>query len=101
MSQLFEEIDYQQTSIGPISLRRRRELRLDVYVMEILLGNEHLMSDLFTASEIALATEGLAAIDNKGPIDVVVGGLDLALKSLDLLLQLREPLGMTALTQVL
>jgi len=75
VSRLFEEIDYQQTSIGPISLRRRRELRLDVDVMEIILGDEHLMSDLFTTSEIALATEGLGAVTHKGPLSVVVGGL--------------------------
>lgn len=75
LSQFFEEIDYQQTSIGPISLRRRRELRLDVDVLEILLGDEHLMSDLFTASEIELATRGLAIIEQEDQLDVVVGGL--------------------------
>ncbi len=63
------------TSIGPISLRRRRELRLDVDVLEILLGDEHLMSDLFTASEIELATRGLAIIEQEDQLDVVVGGL--------------------------
>ena len=45
MSRFFEELDYQPTPIGPISLRRRRELRLDVDVLEIMLGDEHLMSD--------------------------------------------------------
>ena len=44
MSRFFEELDYQPTPIGPISLRRRRELRLDVDVLEIMLGDEHLMS---------------------------------------------------------
>ena len=75
VSPLFEEIDYQQTTIGPISLRRRRELRLDVDVMEIILGDEHLMSDLFTTSEIALANEGLGAVRYQGPLSVVIGGL--------------------------
>ena len=75
MRPLYEEIDYQQTTIGPISLRRRRELRLDVDVMEIILGDEHLMSDLFTTSEIALAHEGLGAVRHQGPLSVVVGGL--------------------------
>jgi len=55
MNRFFEELDYQPTLIGPISLRRRRELLLDVDVLEIMLGDEHLMSDLFNTSEIALA----------------------------------------------
>lgn len=76
MSRLFEEIDYRETPIGPISLRRRRLLALKVDVYEIILGDEHLMSSLFTASEIALAKLGLA--DLKGDkLDVVVGGLGL------------------------
>ena len=66
MSRFFEELDYQPTAIGPISLRRRRELRLNVDVLEIMLGDEHLMSDLFTTSEIALAKYGLDAVDKDG-----------------------------------
>ncbi len=80
MSRLFEELDYRDTPIGPISLRRRRLLALDVDVFEIILGEEHLMSSLFTASEIALAKLGLAKLaagDTKPPWDVVVGGLGL------------------------
>ena len=75
MSRFFEELDYQPTAIGPISLRRRRELRLDVDVLEILLGDEHLMSDLFTTSEVALAEYGLGTIADNRPLSVVVGGL--------------------------
>lgn len=75
MSRFFEELDYQPTAIGPISLRRRRELRLNVDVLEIMLGDEHLMSDLFTTSEIALAKYGLDAVDKDGQLSVVVGGL--------------------------
>ena len=75
MSRFFEELDYQPTAIGPISLRRRRELRLDVDVLEILLGDEHLMSDLFTTSEVALAEHGLGVIADNRPLSVVVGGL--------------------------
>ena len=67
MRPLFEEIDYQQTTIGPISLRWRRELRLDVDVMEIILGDEHLMSDLFTTSEKALAHDGAWRGQASGP----------------------------------
>ncbi len=76
MSNLFEELDYRPTPIGPISLRRRRVLSLDTDVFEIMLGDEHLMSSLFTESEIALARLGLAEADGNG-LDVVVGGLGL------------------------
>lgn len=79
MSKLFEELDYRLTPIGPISLRRRRQLKLDVDVFEIILGDEHLMSSLFTASEIALARLALAELGApKGRAwDIVVGGLGL------------------------
>jgi spermidine synthase len=76
MSALFEEIDYRPTPIGAVSLRRRKELRLGVDVYEIKLGDEFLMSSLFTASEIALARLGLAALTGDG-LAVVVGGLGL------------------------
>ncbi|MGB3626436.1 MAG: spermidine synthase [Henriciella sp.] len=79
MSRLFEELDYQVTEIGAVSLRRRRILSLDMDVFEVLLGEEHLMSSLFTASEIALAERGLAALGKAPPDgwDIVVGGLGL------------------------
>lgn len=76
MSRLFEELDYAPTPIGAISLRRRHILALKTDVFEILLGEEHLMSSLFTASEIALADKGLAALDGD-KLDVLVGGLGL------------------------
>ena len=80
MSKYFEELDYQQTPIGAISLRRRHDFRLGKDILEIMLGDEHLMSDLFTTSEIALATLGLAYHREKGgppPRDIVIGGLGL------------------------
>jgi len=77
MSKLFEELDYQPTPIGPVSLRRRRILSLDTHVFEVMLGEEHLMSSLFTASEIDLARLGLAELSPKQDLDVVVGGLGL------------------------
>jgi hypothetical protein len=64
MSLDFEELDYRPTPIGALSLRRRRELTLGVDVFEIKLGDEFLMSSLFTASEIALARLALAALPN-------------------------------------
>ncbi|WP_428675021.1 spermidine synthase [Roseibium sp.] len=76
MSALFEELDYAPTPIGAISLRRRHILALKTDVFEILLGEEHLMSSLFTASEVALADKGLAALSG-GKLDVLVGGLGL------------------------
>jgi spermidine synthase len=76
MSVYFEELDYRPTPIGALILRRRRELSLGVDVFEIKLGEEFLMSSLFTASEIALARLGLAELPETG-LDVVVGGLGL------------------------
>lgn len=76
MSAAFEELDYRVTPIGALSLRRRRELRLGVDVFEIKLGDEFLMSSLFTASEIALAQLALADMPGSD-LDVVVGGLGL------------------------
>lgn len=62
--------------MGEISVRRRLEPSLQIDVYEVKLGDEHLMSSLFTAAEIALADLGLAAVDGTG-LDVVVGGLGL------------------------
>lgn len=76
MSLLFEELDYRSTPIGELSLRRRRELRLDIDVFEIKLGDEFLMSSLFTVSEVALARLGLGKLAGQA-LDVVVGGLGL------------------------
>lgn len=73
---MFEELDYAPTPIGAISLRRRHILALGTDVFEVLLGDEHLMSSLFTASEIALADTALAALAG-GELDVLVGGLGL------------------------
>ena len=76
MSKLFEELDYQITPLGALSLRRRRQLKLDKDVVEVILNDEHLMSDIFTASEIALADLPLSGMTHKAP-DILVGGLGL------------------------
>jgi len=76
MRSLFQELDNRPTPIGRLSLRRRRDLRLDQEVYEIKLDEEYLMSSLVTASEIALAQLGLAELGH-GAHDVVVGGLGL------------------------
>lgn len=62
--------------MGIISLRRRIEPTLKVDVYEVKLGDEFLMSSLFTAGEVALARLGLAAAAD-ADLDVVVGGLGL------------------------
>jgi spermidine synthase len=72
----FEELDYCNTPMGEITLRRRIEPSLRVEVYEVKLGDEFLMSSLFTAGEVALARLALAACD-AGPLDVAVGGLGL------------------------
>ncbi|CAN7340972.1 spermidine synthase [Terrabacter sp. LjRoot27] len=80
MSRRFEEIDWQQTPMGEISLRRRLEPSLLVDVYEVKLGEEFLMSSLFTVAEVELARLGLAAVEGDGSgegLDVVVGGLGL------------------------
>ncbi len=76
MSRQFEELDYQETPIGAVSLRRRQEPVVGKEVYEVKLGDEFLMSSLFTASEIALAELGIAELDG-GDYDIVVGGLGL------------------------
>lgn len=76
MGNNFEELDYSQTRLGDLSLRRRRFPQLgDKDIYEVKLGDEFLMSSLFPEAEIALARLGLARFSR--PIDVVVGGLGL------------------------
>jgi len=73
----FEELDFQQTPLGDISLRRRLDPRLGGEVLyEVKLGEEFLMSSLFTEAEVQLARLGLAELDTND-LDIVVGGLGL------------------------
>ncbi len=77
MIPIFEEIDFQSTPIGDVSLRKRTEPRVqNTLVYEVKLGDEFLMSSLFTAGETALADLGLAWLGGR-QLDVVVGGLGL------------------------
>ena len=77
MKPLFEELDFRQTPLGDLILRRRRMAMLDdLIVYEVLLGNGYLMSSLFHDVEEALADLGLAAVDGEA-LGVVVGGLGL------------------------
>jgi spermidine synthase len=80
MTALFEELDYRETPLGELTLRRRSEPRADnVTVYEVKLGDAFLMSSLFTAGERALADLALAGLaDTHGDsLDVLVGGLGL------------------------
>ena len=73
----FEELDYQETPLGAISLRRRSEPRLGGKILyEVKLGEEFLMSSLFVEAEKALAAIALQSLDAE-ELDVVVGGLGL------------------------
>jgi len=77
MGLLFEQIDSQPSSLGEITLRRRRIPALgnrDIY--EVKLGEEFLMSSMFVEAEVALADLGLAAVEGD-ELSVVVGGLGL------------------------
>jgi len=77
MSLHFEELDYQPTPLGDISLRRRAEPRLGgLMIYEVKLGDEFLMSSLFVEGEVQLSRLALATQDAPG-LDVVVGGLGL------------------------
>ena len=76
MSARFAELDWQQTPMGELTLRRRFDLTLGVDVFEVILGDEHLMSSHFTVAEIELAHLGLAAVHG-AELDVLVGGLGL------------------------
>jgi len=73
----FEELDRRDTPMGVLTVRRRREPTLEIDVYEVKLGDEFLMSSLFTVAEIRLAELGLAALPGDEDLDVVVGGLGL------------------------
>ena len=75
----YEELDYQETPLGALTLRRRRLRSLDnLEVYEIILGTGYLMSSLFTTVEIALADLALARLPaDSTDLSLVVGGLGL------------------------
>lgn len=83
---IFEELDYVETDLGAISLRRRTEPRLDnLIIYEVKLDEEFLMSSLFVEAEEQLSTFGLQRLVANGHddnLDVVVGGLGLGYTAL-------------------
>ena len=79
-----EELGYQMTPLGELTLRRRLEpLLQNREVLEVKLGDDYLMSSLFNESERQLAKIGLAALE--GRLEVVVGGLGLGYTAAEVL----------------
>ncbi len=77
MSASYEELDYRQTPLGDLMLRRRRSVQLQgVDIYEVKLGDAFLMSSLFHESEVQLSRLGLGMLGDQD-LDVVVGGLGL------------------------
>lgn len=84
MNARFEELDWRETRLGDISLRRRWDPTFKEEVYEVKLGEEFLMSSLFTVAEIELAHLALAELPQES-IDVAVGGLGLGYTALTVL----------------
>ncbi len=77
ISRDFEELDFRETPLGELSLRRRRVLSLGgMEIFEVKLGDSFLMSSMFHEVEVALAHLGLSELGGDS-WDVVVGGLGL------------------------
>lgn len=82
MKKIFEELDYTETAIGELTLRRKHIAMLgELEVYEVKLGDAFLMSSLFHAVEDALADLGLRELGGV-ECDVVVGGLGLGYTAL-------------------
>ena len=65
MSRDFEELDFRETPLGDLTLRRRRLLSLgDLEIFEVKLGDAFLMSSLFHEVEVALADLGLGELES-------------------------------------
>ena len=88
MSARFQELDWQPTPMGAVSLRRRHDPLLDSEVYEVKLDDAFLMSSLFTVAEAELATLALARLVEPD-LDVAVGGLGLDYMALSVLEDLR------------
>ena len=76
MSARFEELDWRPTAMGELVLRRRRTPASDVDIYEVKLGDEFLMSSMFTVAEVEMARLALREVSGTG-LDVLVGGLGL------------------------
>lgn len=82
MSKMFEELDFHQTSLGELSLRRKNVTMFgNVDVFEVKLGESFLMSSMFHVVEEAVSDLGLRELAGV-ECDVVVGGLGLGYTAL-------------------
>lgn len=84
MSARFQELDYRETPMGVISLRRRRDPRTGSDVFEVKLDDDFLMSSLYTVAEIEVARLALERLPGTD-LDVLVGGLGLGFTALAVL----------------
>ena len=75
-SRRIEELGFSPTPIGEVSLRRRIDPLSGVDVFEVKLGDEFLMSSLFTVAEVEVARLALARLEGSA-LSVAVGGLGL------------------------
>ncbi|ROS79169.1 spermidine synthase [Cellulomonas sp. PhB143] len=73
----FEELDWQETAIGAISLRRRIDPVTGQEIHEVKIDDDFLMSSLFVEAEVALADVALERLAGRRGLEVVVGGLGL------------------------
>jgi len=76
MSARLEELDWSPTPIGDVSLRRRRDPVTGVDIFEVKLGDEFLMSSLFTVAEVEVARLALTRLSGSD-LAIAVGGLGL------------------------
>lgn len=83
----YEELAWSSTPIGEISLRRRFDRVSQRWVTEVRLDDEYLMTSQFNATEVALATLGLAATPGDR-LRVLVAGLGLGFTAQE---ALRDP----------
>lgn len=72
----FQELDWRETPLGELSLRRRSDPVLGQDVYEVKLGDEFLMSSAFTVAEETMARLALGRVPGTA-LDVAVGGLGL------------------------
>ena len=94
MSIRFEELDFQPTPMGDLTLRRRTDATVGE-IFEVKLGEEYLMSSLFTVAEEELSRLGLEAAAGD-ELTVLVGGLGLGYTAIA---ALRDP-RVTAMTVI-
>ena len=77
MAVFFEELDYCQSALGELVLRRRKPLSMpDTWIYEVQLDGRFLMSSLVRSTEEGLVRLALPRLDG-GEWRVLVGGLGL------------------------